>query len=160
MQKQLAIWATDTFRHKFNQSSISKILSNKYDYLNSVKLRRGQGTRERKRDAEQPILEEALFKWHQRLQISRIPITGDLIHTAASQLWNRIPILAELQEPSWSIRWLEGFKSRNGIRKRKQYGEAASVNMEGAEDRMIELRALVVSFPLKDVYNMDKTGLF
>ena len=32
--------------------------------------------------------------------------------------------------------------------------------MEGAEDRMIELRALIVSYPLKDVYNIDKTGLF
>jgi len=32
--------------------------------------------------------------------------------------------------------------------------------MEGAGDRMIELRAIVVSFPSKDVYNMDETGLF
>ena len=32
--------------------------------------------------------------------------------------------------------------------------------MEGAEDRMIELQAIVVSYPLKDIYNMDKTGLF
>jgi len=35
--------------------------------------------------------------------------------------------------------WLESFKSCNGIRKRKQHGEVALVNMEGAEDRMIEL---------------------
>ena len=32
--------------------------------------------------------------------------------------------------------------------------------MEGAEDGMIELRAIVVSFPSKDVYNMDENGLF
>ena len=69
-------------------------------------------------------------------------------------------MLAQSPEPKWSIGWLKGFKSRNGIRKRKQYGEAASVNMEGAEDRMIEFRAIVVSFPSKDVYNMDETGLF
>jgi DDE superfamily endonuclease/Tc5 transposase DNA-binding domain len=125
-----------------------------------IKIRRGQGVRERRRDAEQPLLEEALFEWHQRLQNSRIPITGDLIRAAATQLWNRIPTLAELPEPKWSIGWLEGFKSRNGIRKRKQHGEAASVNMEGAEDRMIELRAIVAPYPSKDVYNMDETGLF
>ena len=34
------------------------------------------------------------------------------------------------------------------------------VNMEGAEDRMTELRALIMFYPLKDVYNMDKTRLF
>ena len=32
--------------------------------------------------------------------------------------------------------------------------------MEGAKDRMIELYAIIISFPLKDVYNMDKTKLF
>jgi len=55
---------------------------------------------------------------------------------------------------------MEGFKDRNGIRKRKQHGEAALVNTEGAEDRMIELREIVAPYPPKDVYNMDKTGLF
>jgi len=68
--------------------------------------------------------------------------------------------LVKLLEPKWLIGWLEGFKSRNGIRKRKQYGEAASVNIEGAKDRIIELRAIVAPYPLKDIYNMDKTGLF
>ena len=32
--------------------------------------------------------------------------------------------------------------------------------MEGAKDRIIELCAIIVSFLLKDVYNIDKTGLF
>jgi hypothetical protein len=34
------------------------------------------------------------------------------------------------------------------------------VNIEGAKDRIIELRALIISYPLKDVYNIDKTRLF
>ena len=63
-------------------------------------------------------------------------------------------------ELKWSQGWIEGFKDRNGIRKRKQYGEAASVNTEGAEDRMIELWEIVAPYPPKDVYNMDETGLF
>ena len=32
--------------------------------------------------------------------------------------------------------------------------------MEGAKDCMIEFQAIVVSYPLKDVYNIDKTKLF
>ena len=85
---------------------------------------------------------------------------GDLIRATVTQLWNRIPILAELPEPKWLIGWLEGFKSCNGIYKRKQYGETASVNMEGAEDCMTELCVIVVPYPLKDVYNINETGLF
>jgi len=55
---------------------------------------------------------------------------------------------------------LEGFKSYNGIRKRKQYGEAALVNMESVKDCMIELRKIIAPYLLKDVYNIDKTGLY
>ena len=32
--------------------------------------------------------------------------------------------------------------------------------MEGAKDRIIELRAIVAPYLLKNVYNIDKTGLF
>ena len=68
--------------------------------------------------------------------------------------------MAEIAELKWSTGWLEGFKSHNNIRKRKQHGEAALVNTEGAEDRMIELQEIVAPYPPKDVYNMDETGLF
>ena len=39
MQKHLAIWATNTFRYKFNQSIISEILSNKFSYLDLIEIR-------------------------------------------------------------------------------------------------------------------------
>ena len=64
LQSQLAQWATNFFRRRINQSSISEILSNKFKHLDIAKLLRGQGRRERKRDAKHPLLEEALFKWH------------------------------------------------------------------------------------------------
>ena len=34
------------------------------------------------------------------------------------------------------------------------------VNIEGAEDRMIKLCVIIMPYPSKDVYNMDKTELF
>ena len=63
-------------------------------------------------------------------------------------------------EPKWSLGWLEGFKSCNGIHKKKQHSEAALADMEGAEDHMVELQEIVKPYPLKDVYNIDETGLF
>jgi hypothetical protein len=68
--------------------------------------------------------------------------------------------LAEIVELKWSTSWLEGFKSHNNIRKRKQYGKAALVNIEGAEDRMIELQVIIAPYLPKDVFNIDKIGLF
>ena len=32
--------------------------------------------------------------------------------------------------------------------------------MDGAKDRMVELRVIIKPYLLKDIYNIDKTGLF
>jgi len=32
--------------------------------------------------------------------------------------------------------------------------------MEGAKDRIIELYTIIAPYPLKDVYNIDKTRLY
>ena len=45
----------------------------------------------------------------------------------------------EIVKLKQSQRWIEGFKDCNGIYKRKQHSKAILVNIEGAEDRMIEL---------------------
>jgi len=55
---------------------------------------------------------------------------------------------------------MEGFKDCNGIHKRKQYSEAALVNIEGVKDRIIELWEIVAPYLLKDIYNINKIGLF
>ena len=68
--------------------------------------------------------------------------------------------MTETIKPKWSISWLEGFKSYNNIRKRKQYSKATLVNMEGAEDHMVELRVIIAPYLLKDVYNINETELF
>ena len=68
--------------------------------------------------------------------------------------------MAKTVKPKWSTGWLEGFKSHNNIHKRKQHGKAASVNIEGAEDRIIKLQAIVAPYPPNNIYNIDETGLF
>ena len=55
---------------------------------------------------------------------------------------------------------MEGFKDRNSIYKRGWYGKDALVNIKGAEDCIIELWEIIAPYLLKDIYNMDKTGLF
>ena len=71
-----------------------------------------------------------------------------------------MPILAITTKLKQSLGQLEGFKSYNGIYKRKQYSKAALANMDGVEDYIVELQVIVKPYLLKDVYNMDKIGLF
>jgi len=68
--------------------------------------------------------------------------------------------LAKLLKPKWLISWLKGFKFYNRIYKRKQYSKAVLVNIESTKDYIIELRAIIAPYFLKDIYNINKTGLF
>ena len=60
----------------------------------------------------------------------------------------------------WLLGWLKGFKSRNSVCKRKQHSEAVLVNIGETEDCMIGFWTIIMPYSLKDVYNIDKTGLF
>jgi len=56
--------------------------------------------------------------------------------------------------------WLEKFKKRHCIRSFREHGESGSANQQAIEETLPELRKLLDGYPLKDIYNMDETGLF
>jgi len=60
----------------------------------------------------------------------------------------------------WLIGWLEGFKFYNGIYKRKQYNKAMLVNIKSIKNRTIELYIIITPYFLKNIYNINKTGLY
>jgi hypothetical protein len=56
--------------------------------------------------------------------------------------------------------WLEKFQDRHNIRSLRVYGESGSVNMEELERALPGIRDKLRGFSLRDIYNMDETGLF
>ncbi|GKD45001.1 CENP-B homolog protein 2-like protein [Tanacetum coccineum] len=61
---------------------------------------------------------------------------------------------------TFSIGWLGKFKARYGIKNFRRFGESGSVEMEGMEDKLKSIRDKVDQFEMKDIFNMDETGLF
>ena len=61
---------------------------------------------------------------------------------------------------SYSNGWLQKFKDRHNISKKKFEGESASADMQQVSSGRASLRELTSSFAPCDVYNMDETGLF
>ena len=159
-QRDAARFFTDQFRSPIRQSIVSDSLKPKYKYLDLLVLQRGQEGFERRRAPENPELEEALFEWQQRMQAADILVTGDLIRAMAIKLWNTMACYQGQQQPSFLSGWVDNFKKRNRISRRKLHGEAGSADTEGAEERMQELRVIVDAYPNQDVYNMDEAGLF
>ena len=56
--------------------------------------------------------------------------------------------------------WLTKFKERYHITKRIKHGESASADPEAVEKGREDMRRITSHYSLKDIYNMDETGLF
>lgn len=157
-QAELAYWFESTYHITINQSTVSKILSSKYKYLDKLQLK-GHGAKRNKKGLY-PGLEVALFDIHQLMQARGVPITRKFLMESAKGLWS---ILAEYNGQPWpdlGSGWLTGFQGRYNIRQRAQHGELASVPKE-AEDQMAGIREIVEGYANQaDIYNMDESGLW
>ena len=160
-QTQLAKWAAGQFRRPISQSTICDSLKDKFSYVEK-RLSRGQRSSERRRVCQYPVLEDALFDWHQQLQSRKIPITGRMIQHAASAFWDRIEQYSQIKKPAFSGGWLERFKKRHGIQKYKRHGESGSAEaaVEAARGAVTRLIGILKQYSSDDTYNCDESALF
>jgi hypothetical protein len=106
-----------------------------------------------------PILDQKLSEWVEGHIDAGYPITGALIQYKASEYWTKIPKYRDLLKPQFSEGWLTRFKQRHSLRYYTFHGEAASVLSSIHED-IKPIRAIYDQYDLKDIYNMDETGLY
>lgn len=90
-----------------------------------------------------------------------ILLTGEVLQ----QKWTRFADMAGVPEDErlkLSNGWLTRFKERNNLRQLKQHGEAASANIESVEEERQLIQKIIKEgqYSLRDLHNMDETGLF
>ena len=136
---KLIQWFYSEYNRQLSRSTVSETLSDKYAFVDNIKIKKGQAGTKRHQPATYPQLEEALYDIQQLLQHRKESISGQLLKDLAHRLWYRLPELRELLEPAWSNGWLEGFQKRKGLRSRRQHGKASSVP-EIAIHQMDEIR--------------------
>ena len=159
-QRSIAQWASREFDRAVTQSMISRSLTTTYAYLDTkVFHKREKDGCKRRVPVQYPQLEAALFDWVVTMEYEKLTVTGDLIRSAASQIWARMLEFKDREEPRWSEGWLQGFKHRYNIRKRVKYGESGSVDVAGAQQRMKEVQVVVNDYDAKDIYNADEAAL-
>ncbi len=56
--------------------------------------------------------------------------------------------------------WLSKFKARNGLKNFKRHGEAGSADPQVVEAEREHMKGVLAEYELRDIYNMDETGLF
>ena len=154
-QKVLVAWLEKEHNTKVAQSTISGTLKRSAELLhmtNNINL-----SQKRQHTVKYPEMEEALAEWFHANQ-DRVNMSGDLLKESAKKILDRLyPVHATFE---FSNGWLESFKNRHGIRSYRRFGESGSVNMEVIEGERPKIREILDKYELKDIYNMDETGLF
>lgn len=118
-------------------------------------------TAKRAQQMEHPAVSEMLDLWVSKAMADGILLTGEVLR----QKWNTFADLAGVlvdERLKLSNGWLMRFKERNGLKERKHHGEASSSNAETVEEERQWMQKIILEggYELKDIYNMDETGLF
>ena len=115
----------------------------------------------RMRQTQHPEINEMLELWVSQAMRHGILVTGEVLR----QKWTAFANIAGIPEDDrlkLSDGWLAKFKVRNGLKEFKRHGDAASSDAETIEEERKRVRELIekYGYKLKDIFNMDETGLF
>ena len=108
-----------------------------------------------------PQVEEMMELWVSKAMHDKIHLTGEVIR----QKWMKFAEAAGIPPEDrlkLSEGWLTKFKKRNGLREIRRHGEAGSAQPELIEAERKRIRELLHAggWKLRNIFNMDETGLF
>ena len=146
----LVNWIRATYQLNVHPSTVSRLLKRKEIIISNPSAKRH-------RTVQHPSLENALYEWVIQMQAKVILTDAILMQKAKdfSQLLN-IPD----DDFKFSSGWLSKFKKRHGLKQVKKHGEAASADNAAIVKTIPKLKEILKSYDLKDIFNMDETGLF
>jgi hypothetical protein len=110
---------------------------------------------------QHPDVTEMLDLWVSKAMADNLLITGEVLR----QKWTTFANLAGVPEDerlTLSEGWLARFKNRSGLKQLKRHGEGGSVDPERVETERRRIQGLIeeYGYELRDIFNMDETGLF
>ena len=122
--KHINQWFNDEYGIDLPLSTISNILSSKFDHLDHLGSTHDEA--KRCRPPKYPDLEIALAECISRMKAAGIDLTGAVLLSTAHELWPSIPVYHGQPIPTLSGGWVEKFKTRHKIKLRSFQVEAAS----------------------------------
>ena len=123
--------------------------------------RESDRTAKRARQTEHPAVSEMLDLWVSKAMADGILLTGGVLRQKWYTFADLVGVPAD-ERLNLSNGWLTRFKERNGLKEWKRHGEASSSNAETVEEERKRVQKIIQEqgYGLKDIYNMDETGLF
>ena len=115
----------------------------------------------RTRQTEHPEITEMMEMWITQALNRGVQLTGDLLR----QKWTEFADIRKVPEEDrlkLSHGWLTRLKQRMAIKEYQSHGEAGSADPKDVEMERQRIKKLIEEngYHLRDIYNMDETGLF
>ena len=150
-QQDIANLFTVRFGHPVSRRTVGDILADKTKWLDSV----GSNSK-RVRLGKHAELESAIQVWFSSARSQNVVITDAILREKAKHFGSDLKI----DDFQYSNGWLQRFKMRCGISSQMICGESAGVDQAIISRGRQEARMWLKEYSLKDVYNLDETGLF
>ncbi len=109
------------------------------------------------RQSQHPEITDMMDLWVTKAMEDGLLLTGEVL----CQKWKAFADLRGVPEDErlgLSEGWLTRFKKRN--KNFKPHGEAGSADLAEVEAERERIKAILAKYELRDIYNMDETGLF
>lgn len=141
-QADASAWWQETYGYFLNSSTVSEILSYKYNPLDaegappSSEAPSLVDERKRHRPAKWEELEEELVRWvfWHELIAGEGSVTGNMLRQRGTELWYSMPCYQNMPLPKWSEGWRSRFRARYNLRKYSLLWEAAGLTEANKSD--------------------------
>ena len=101
------------------------------------------------------------FNWFLRMQENGVALSDDLVIASAKRFYALLPRDENEKELQFLNGLIQKFKRRFQIKGYVWHGEDASADTSPeALQQMENIKAIVSTYDIADVFNMDETGLF
>lgn len=156
--KDITEWFKDKYKQQIAVSSVSDILSKRYENLLTDNANK-QRTKRRRQEAW-PELEKALRDWLS-LMPEEVAITGEVLKAKAKWFFEQIPACQGQPMPKFSNGWYSRFLDRHNIKTLIRTGDKdTEFKVVDSSNKMTEVHQTLKEFALKDRFNCDETMLY
>lgn len=142
--------------YKVSEGTITYIKKKREEILNAIANSCDEAKTKRLRKAENPELEDALYKWFLDQRACHAPIDGNILRAKAKAIFNQ----ANPGDNTFkaSDGWFRNFKKRKGIRFLTICGEKTACDYPAIDPFIRRFRSKVDEMGLSEdqIYNADK----
>lgn len=142
-------------KFKCGKTQINTIVKNRNEILKEWEENRDRGVK-RKRESVFSEVNVAVYEWFKCARVKKLCVSGPMLQEKAREISNNLKV----ENFVASNGWLECFRKRHNVSFKTVCGEGGDVSLTEVADWKDRLTAFLNSYELKDILNVDETGLF